>query len=372
MKSRIEKLNAIAETKKIDAFLITSASSIKYLSGYFFYFEYGTSPFHLLPAALFITPGKTASLVIADNELSQSDKINKYISIRPYTSYVYETPFQFIEQFLLQLHELFMQNSTGNARIGIEQNSLPMVVARSLSAQYPNIEFVDISAETDQLRVIKDDDEIEFIRQAAALSDIGQASVLKHARPGITELELFNLVRNDIDASAGTRVPLLADLVSGASTSTAGGMPTGKKINSGDLIISDIVPCLHGYWGDSCNTIVIGKSTEVQKKKFEEVKEALAIGINAIRPGVMAKEIDKLMRDHIGNYPHHSGHGIGVLYHEEPRIVPYNEAVLEPNMVIALEPGFYEKDYGIRLEHSVLVTSSGCEVLTKFQHRFEQ
>jgi Xaa-Pro dipeptidase len=102
------------------------------------------------------------------------------------------------------------------------------------------------------------------------------------------------------------------------------------------------------------------------------VKGALEIGISAIRPGVEAMEIDRLMREHIGNYPHHSGHGVGIMYHEEPRIVPYNKAELLPNMVIALEPAIYEKDFGIRLEHLVVVIGTGCEILTKFQHCFEQ
>jgi len=56
------------------------------------------------------------------------------------------------------------------------------------------------------------------------------------------------------------------------------------------------------------------------------------------------------------------------MYHEDPRIVPYNNTTLQPNMIIALEPAIYKKDYGIRLEHLVVVTKNGCEVLTKFQH----
>jgi len=372
MPSRIKKLNAIAEAKKLDAFLITSAASVKYLSGYFFYFEYGSSPFHFLPAALFVMPGKTASLVIADNELHQSANINTGISIKPYASYVYETPLESTKQFLIQLHEVAKQNGIGNARVGIEQNSFPLAIAQSLSSQYPKIEFVNIAPEIAHLRMVKDSDEIELIRKAASLSDIGQASVLKNAKTGIAELELFNLVRNDMEASVGTRVPLMADLSSGINTSSGGGMPTNKIINSSDLILSDFTPCLNGYWGDSCNTIVVGKPAASQKKSFILVKEALEIGINAIRPGVQAQEIDKLMRRHIGNYPHHSGHGVGIMYHEEPRIVPYNKAELVPNMVIALEPAIYEKDFGIRLEHLVVVTESGCEILTKFEHCFEQ
>lgn len=95
MPLRIEKLNAIAATKKLDAFLLTSAAFVKYLSGYFFYFEYGSSPFQFLPAALFVLPGKNASLVIADNELHQSENIHTGISIKQYASYVYETPLEF-------------------------------------------------------------------------------------------------------------------------------------------------------------------------------------------------------------------------------------------------------------------------------------
>ncbi|MEP6947638.1 MAG: Xaa-Pro peptidase family protein [Ginsengibacter sp.] len=372
MQSRIEKLTAIAAAKNVDAFLVTSAPSLKYLSGYFFYFEYGPSPFQFLPAALFVMPGKSASLLIADNELGQSANIITGISIKPYSSYVYETPLEFTRQFLNQLQEVIGQSGTGITRIGIEQNSFPLAIAQSLSSQYPKIEFVDIAMEIAQLRIVKDSYEIELIRQASRLSDIGQASVLVHAKAGITELELFNLVRNDIEASAGTRVPLMADLSSGTNTSSGGGMPTNKIINAGDVILSDFTPCLNGYWGDSCNTMVVGKPSASQEKNFILVKEALEIGINAIRPGEQAREIDQLMRGHIGNYPHHSGHGVGTMNHEEPRIVPYNKTELVPNMVIALEPAIYEKDFGIRLEHLVVVTATGCEILTKFQHCFEQ
>jgi Xaa-Pro dipeptidase len=372
MSARINKLNAIAEDKQLDAFLITSPANLKYLSGFFFYFEYGTSPFQLLPAALFVVTQKSAELVIADNELQQSSNVYPNITITEYKTYVYETPLDFTNQFLRKLNELVRKDFAGiSIRIGIEENSLPITIAQFLSGSFPKLEFVDVSPDIAQLRIIKDNDEVELIRKAAALSDIGQYSLLKHARPGITELELFNLIRNDIEATAGTRVPFMVDLISGASTSSAGGMPTGKTIKSGDLIISDLVPCLNGYWGDSCNTIIVGESNNTFNENFCRVKEALQIGINAIRPGVEAKEIDRVMREHVGNFFHHGGHGVGVLYHEEPRIVPYNQIRLQPNMVIALEPGIYEKDFGIRLEHLVVVTETGCEILTKFEHQLE-
>lgn len=367
-RSRIEKLNKLRELKNADAFLFSSASSVKYLSGYFYNFETGPSPFQLLPAALFVGPEQDACLLVADNETPQVT--DPSISIKTYTSYVYEQPLVFTDQFLAGLHSIVKQYGTGRARIGIEKNSLPLIIAESLASAYSQITWIDITAEINALRAIKDKDEILFIRQAAALCDAGQEAVLKYARPGMTELELFASVRKEMEHAAGTRVPLMADLVSGPRTASGGGIPNNKIINPGDLVLSDLTPCLQGYWGDSCNTMIVGEPDAEQKKTFVLVKEALDIGIDAIRPGVSASEIDRLMRAHIGNYPHHSGHGVGIMYHEEPRIVPYNHTLLEPGMVIALEPAIYTGDYGIRLEHLLAVTETGCEVLTQFRHRF--
>src|SRR3954453_19497162 len=128
MSSRIEKLYSIAEAKNIDVFLITSSASVKYFSGYYFYFEYGSSPFHMMPAALFVVPGKVSSLLIADNELQQSTNVFADILIKPYISYSYETRLEFAEQFLSQLHELFKENNINNARIGVEPNFFPLII----------------------------------------------------------------------------------------------------------------------------------------------------------------------------------------------------------------------------------------------------
>jgi Xaa-Pro dipeptidase len=90
-------------------------------------------------------------------------------------------------------------------------------------------------------------------------------------------------------------------------------------------------------------------------------------------PGIRALDLDADLRKRVlrlgGGYPHHSGHGLGVTWHEEPRIVLYNPLVLQPGMVIALEPGIYFKGrFGLRLEHTILVTEKGAEILSKFKH----
>ena len=234
--------------------------------------------------------------MIADNETHQLPAVESSVSVETYESYTFEKPVDSNNQFLFHLHKILNQYTTGKTRIGIEQNFLPLAIAQSLLTKYPDTELIDITPEIVLLRAIKDVDEIELIQKAANLSDVGQAAVLKYAKEGMTELELFSKVRLEMETVAGTRVPMMTDLISGNRTATGGGNPTNKVIEINDLILCDLTPCLNGYWGDSCNTMVMGKPTAEQKKIFTFVKEALEMGINTIRPGVKAKEVDEIMR----------------------------------------------------------------------------
>jgi Xaa-Pro aminopeptidase len=374
MKYRIDKLDILNDNRDIEAFLLTSPLTLKYLTGYFYNFEIGPSPFQLIPAALFVIPSHYSGLIIADNESDQLANLDPRIKVNPYVSYTYEKPLDYSASFCLKLLELIADNGMGKVRIGVEADSLPYSVCECLSLNYPEIELVDISADLSALRMVKDEVELEKIRSSVHLCDVGQEAVVRYAKPDMTELELFKMVMGEMEIAAGKRIPIMSDLVAGLRTFDGGGNPSLNKIAQGDLILSDLTPCLNGYWGDTCNTVILGKPSAKQSAHFKMVKEALAIGINAIKPGVQAKTIDHLMRKHlssVGQYGHHSGHGVGIAYHEEPRITPYNDIILEPNMVIALEPGIYVNNYGIRLEHMVVVTKSGCEVISQFKHHFE-
>ncbi|BBE18610.1 aminopeptidase YpdF [Aquipluma nitroreducens] len=373
--TRIERLKLIQKASFIDAFLFTSSSTITCLSGHFFNFEIGPNPFQLIPAALLMAQGHPSSLVLADNEAYEPCGIGAGISIKKYASYQYKNPLDYTAKFVLKLQEALKELDLSQARIGIEQDSLPYVASQAILAVYPNVVFVDVSEEVVCLKAVKDADEIDQIRKATVLCDIGQAAVLKHAKVGMTELELFSLIRTEMEATVGTRVPIMLDLVSGARTEEGGGVPSNNIIKEGDLVLSDLTPCLNGYWGDTCNTIIVGKPSAEQSKHFQLIESALQAAIDFIKPGVKANEVDQLLRkmlSSVGEYGHHSGHGVGTKNHEEPRIVPYNEMVIKENMVIALEPAIYSNGYGIRLEHLILVTQTGCETISKFKHCFEQ
>ncbi|HEX3081473.1 MAG TPA: Xaa-Pro peptidase family protein, partial [Puia sp.] len=329
--------------------------------------------FHLVPALCLVVPGGHTNLIVADNELGQPSLENAAFEITPYESYRFEQAPDPSAEILKKIEDFVLKNRLTVARIGIESKSIPYRIIKPLEEKFPGIQWIGVDEPLAKLRMIKDEDEIEAIRKAAALADIGQEAVLKYARPGMTELEVFALVHRDMETSAGCRVPLMSDLSTGVGTNGGSGMPTNRIIKKGNPLLSDFQPCLQGYWGDSCSTVIIGdEPTADQKKTFSLVKETLYIGIEAVRPGIQAKEVDRLMRNHLGNYPHHSGHSVGTAYHEEPRITPYNDTVLEAGMIIALEPALYQPAYGMRLEHLMVVTDSGSELLTKFKHRLEQ
>jgi Xaa-Pro dipeptidase len=131
----------------------------------------------------------------------------------------------------------------------------------------------------------------------------------------------------------------------------------------GELVLCDLVPRRGGYWGDSCATFALGEPSERAVENHRRASDRLTRVLEAVRPGAVAGELDALAREGL-DYPHHSGHGLGCDWHEEPRIVPGSKTVLEAGMVVAFEPGCYEHGEGVRVEQVVLVTADGCEILS--------
>ena len=136
---------------------------------------------------------------------------------------------------------------------------------------------------------------------------------------------------------------------------------------------ADTAPWLYGYWSDTCNAAVVGrKADDRQHEIFDLVKSALDAGIAAARPGSEARTVDEACRSVIRaagfDYPHHSGHGVGLAHTELPRITPDSRELIMEGMVLALEPGVYIEGWGgFRHEHVFVVGSDYNEILTHFE-----
>jgi Xaa-Pro dipeptidase len=367
-KTSSERVMALCMMEQLSALLLSNPNSLTWLTGYAPPIETGQSPFEGGPALAWYLGGEL-TLLVSDMEAGaarlQAEDVSDYVS------YTIEAPLAGFSNQAAALAGILgkVKNLTG--KVGVEFDYLPASLLAVVKEKLPLVDLVPLSAKFEALRAIKSLEEIERLRSTLRLCDFAQAETKRLAKPGKTELDVWVGVKARLELEAGTRVPVLADLVAGKRTAEIGGLPAANIIKEGDPVLSDIVPRLNGYWGDNCDTHFAGKPSAEMSKIHAAVLETLRLAIRSIKPGLKACDLDALMRSSIREqgypvYPHHSGHGIGTSYHEQPRIVPYNTLQLEAGMVIALEPGVYIPDVGgVRLEDVVLVTETGCELLTR-------
>jgi Xaa-Pro aminopeptidase len=215
---------------------------------------------------------------------------------------------------------------------------------------------------------------LEAVKRACRLADVVQQAVKDHAEPGISEAELAGLAAAAMFREAGKRVPGILTVTTGAeATATGGGVSTERVVRAGDLVLTDTSPWIDGGWSDTANAVFVGTADKTTRDRFDAIRRALHHGIALCRPGVVAKDVDRQVREmlaeHGPTFNHHSGHRIGAAWSEEPRITPYCEERFEEGMVLALEPAIYLPGWGgIRLEHTFLVGADDNEILTKFEH----
>ncbi|MDQ3867842.1 MAG: Xaa-Pro peptidase family protein [Actinomycetota bacterium] len=349
MTPRQERALVIAREAGADGVLAAEPATVTWLTGLEADVESGPSPFALAPLAVLPRDGPPILVVSADEEDAARELGCEVVSYPGFTTQPLDP--------------------VGNARRALMEATEGRTLVtepRALSAALAeNLSLVDAQEALARARAVKDADELGLLRTALELCDVGQRAAREHVAEGLTEIELWGEVRAAVEQAAGRRTPLLADLVSGERTGETGGAPGERVLRKDDVVLCDLVPRLAGYWGDSCTTLAVGTAPESARAGHRRVREALARGLDAVEPGVRASDLDALVREGL-DYPHHTGHGIGTSWHEEPRIVPGGATVLEAGMVVALEPGVYSGAEGVRLEQVAVVTHDGCEVLSGF------
>jgi Xaa-Pro dipeptidase len=330
-----------------EALLAAHPSTVAWLTGFAAEIETGPSPFALWPLAL-VVPDGPPILVVSDDDAEAAAAAGCEAST--YRGFSVE-PIDAVGGAARALAD-----AVAGRRVATEAGSLPAALAET-------VDWVDIGDRLRLVQAVKDPDEVELIRASIALCDVGQREARGRAEPGMTELELWTLVRGAIEREAGARTSILADLVAGPRTGQTGGAPEGRAMAEGELVLCDLVPRRAGYWGDSCATFALGEPSAEAVKRHRDARERLERLRDEVRPGVVAGELDAIAREGL-DFPHHSGHGLGADWHEEPRIVPGSSTVLEQGMVVALEPGSYGEREGARVEQVLLVTADGCEILS--------
>lgn len=257
-------------------------------------------------------------------------------------------------------------------RVGFEEQHLPHALYRALVDA--GVDAQPTSGLVEGLRAVKDDDEIEKIRRASALSDEVFAALARERFSGRSERELAWWIERSFREGGASGVSFEAVVGAGATAASPHAVPGDEPIRPGVLVVVDAGCVLDGYCSDCTRTFAVGEISDRLQELYALCLEAQLAGLAAVAPGVAGADADAASRRLIEEaglgwaYGHGMGHGVGLQIHEAPTLRPESKDVLAVGNVVSVEPGIYipEEGAGVRIEDLVLVTDEGCERLTRF------
>lgn len=268
----------------------------------------------------------------------------------------------------------------GRGRIGVETRSLPVTALRVIEKTLPGWEIVDAEPALRAARTVKTAREIDLLRRASRLADVSHNTLAEQCREsGRSEIAMFAEISRAIFAAAAKDIPLSGELVAGARTTTVAyphNGPFERPTQPGDGALMDLSGRIDGYWFDCTNTHIIGgiEPTAEQRRYAKASQAACDAGMDALRPRARACDAFHAAEAAFASFDlpmaHYAGHQVGVTVNELPRLVPYDESVIEAGMVFCVEPGAYQGPggtFGARSEKMVLVTDGGPEILSTFE-----
>lgn len=358
IENRLTRLRKTLADKNIDTFLVIVEENRRYLSG----FKGEDTQFDESAGALFITDTK---LILATDSrfILQAENEAPFYEI-----YCYK------EGLAKALPDIL--NLLNTKRLGFESVRMSVMEYEKYTKQLKsfnlNIELVPTDNIVENLRVIKDQVEIETIQQALLLAESVFKNFTETIKPGMTEREAAWSMEKSLREQGADALSFPTIVASGPNSALPHAMPGYRKFEKCEPILFDWGARLNGYCSDISRTLVIGKPDDRFKTVYQTVLDAQQMAIDAIRPGMSSKAVDEIARSHIeakgfkDNFSHGLGHGVGLAVHEPPRISPLKDETLMPGMVFTVEPGIYIPGWGgVRLENMVLVKQDGVKVLNR-------
>lgn len=263
--------------------------------------------------------------------------------------------------------------------LAVEGDSLTVGLYEQIKAKVPKAETVVTSGLVEQLRQIKDKEEVDEIRLAARYAERAFAVLRATLRGDLTEKQVADDLEHQIRllGAKGTSFPPIVAV--GSRSALPHARPTDKRIGEADFVLVDWGATARLYRSDLTRVLVTTRISPKLERVYRVVLKAQQQAIEAIRPGVAASEVDAVARKIIADagfgkhFGHGLGHGLGLDIHEAPRLSTANDRPLQAGMVVTVEPGIYLPGWGgVRIEDDVLVTRAGHEVLTDVAKELEQ
>lgn len=267
-------------------------------------------------------------------------------------------------------HEAFVSAFAGLGRVGAEAASLTHAKWQRLAN---DLQLVAADGQIEDERRVKDAGEIARIADACRAADAALAEVAPLLGDGLTEAD----VRTELEYRMrchGADGPSYDTIVASGPNHAARPhhQPSRRTIVEGDTVVIDVGAMVDGYHSDMTRSYVIGEPTAAQRELYEVLLEIQLAGLSAVRSGVATRDVDAVCRSMAtqGGYGdwflHSTGHGVGLLIHEEPYESPVSESHLRVGDVVTVEPGLYRVGFGgFRIEDLIEVTETGCRILTE-------
>jgi Xaa-Pro aminopeptidase len=348
--NRIHDLLNAMKASGIDGMLITSVPNITYLTGFT-----GDASRLIVSknSCAFLTDGRYTEQ--ATSEIHREIEIFKWINDNRYGSETYQ---KYIDGF-------------GISTLGFESD----VVTHSDFQKFQNELNVDLKPMiglVENQRMIKDEGEIELLREACSISDKALELTVPFIKPGLTERELAARLEYNMKMEGAEDISFETIILTGKRTSLLHGNPGDTKIQNGDFVQFDFGALYKGYHADMSRTFVVGKASEEQKDFYLMMQKAEIEAIKVLKAGIAGNEPDGVVRNiisdqYIQNYYPGLGHGVGLEIHEQPFMKNTANFTFQSGMVVTVEPGVYIPGWGgMRIEDTVLVNDDGFEILTHF------
>ncbi|MBQ8952269.1 MAG: aminopeptidase P family protein [Eubacterium sp.] len=355
MKKKIDRtlLQKILEDAGVDAILITDPYSLRYYTG----FKGGEG---------IAVVTRERYVLITDSRYTEAATLESEFEVEGFSAA--RTKKEIIT-------DIFKKDNI--ASVGFEDDSISYSnykafenILSSEELSHRNLMLKALDGKLLEPRRVKTEEEIEYLRQAEHIGDMAFNDILGILKPGMTELEVAAELEYRMKCHGAEGFSFDTIAASGVHSSMPHAIPTDKKLEDGDFLTLDFGCLYGGYCSDMTRTVCIGKADDEKKAVYNKVLEAQLAVLDAVKPGLVCKDVDAIARNIIrdagyGSYFGHGlGHSVGLFIHESPAFNTRDETVLQAGMVITDEPGIYLPGrFGVRIEDMILITEEGYENL---------
>lgn len=347
--SHLDHMRSALAASGAPAFIVTDLANLRWLTGFT-----GTFGQAIVSAS--------AAVLISDSRYTlQAAEQAPDFAVRTYAN-----PVDGVDVLLEELR------AAGIDRPAFDKANVTVATLQRWEAKLTGMTLGAADDPIGRLRAVKDAGEVTLIRRACRLADQCMEQLLGRIRPGVTEKELAWEIEVFFH-SQGAGMAFPAIVVSGERSARPHGVPSDKPLEAGDFVTFDFGASVEGYCSDITRTVALGCPSDRQREIYAEVLKAQLAALAAIAPGASGKAVDGVARGSLEQaglaqyFGHGLGHGLGALVHDAGRLSPTMDWTLEPGQVMTVEPGVYIEGLGgVRIEDDVLVTTDGCEILTRF------